>query len=67
MDSILSNIDGNDLGLLKALCAALLSKFGGRVRVTSGELEAVNGKSFNVSPANEKGDEVFISFEEESE
>jgi hypothetical protein len=59
--------DLNDIEQLKLLCAALLSKSGGRERVTAAQLEDAKGKAVRVSPANEKGDELFISFEEELE
>jgi hypothetical protein len=59
--------DLNDIEVLRRLCAVLLGKTGGRARVTSAELEASKGMTIRTAPANEKGDEVFVSLEKEPE
>lgn len=59
--------DLNDAAQLKRLCLVLLSKTGGRARVTAAELEAAEGSTIKVAPVNGKPDEVFVWIEKESE
>lgn len=67
MKGTLMLTDLNDAAQLKQLCLVLLSKTGDRARVTAAELEAAEGATIRVAPANGKPDEMFVWLEKESE